>query len=117
MNKSFANKGVRRNKKPLKNIYYIIRKHVPNLHSSFISDAEYDSKFKINDDIGYVKILWGYEGIDVDYWSFQVDLNYVKNQVSSKQWSKCMDAFKNKDATEYKLIVQRRIDGKNKSKI
>lgn len=113
MDKSFANKGIERNKKPLKNIYYILKKHIPNLDNKFIDLIEYNKKFKLDDTVGYIKILWGYEGANIDYWSYQIDLDYVKKQVSEKQWAKCMDAFKNKNVSEYKLIVQRRIDGKN----
>lgn len=85
MNKYFANKGVKRNKKPLQNIVIKLEKNIKT---------------------GYYSLLWRVQKIDTFNYHGMVDELYIKELLGIKQYSK----FK-QGKTEF--IIQRRINKKN----
>lgn len=99
MNKYFANRGVPRNKKPLKNIIYEIE-----LLKSFDIWREYDKyKFK---DLGYLVLYWSYKGDSIRNWHGFITPEDLKEKIGLKQWNKFCQGKR-------KFIIQRRIDHHN----
>lgn len=108
--KNYANRGVERNKKPLKNIVYQIE--VKPL-SSFRKDVQDDPKFvedyakyKFKEE-GYIILKSGLQGkYDIMGWNGFRTPEYIKELLSEKQWSKFCQGKR-------EFIIQRRIDGNN----
>lgn len=108
--KRFANKGVRRNKKPLQNIIYKVE---PNqILRSDISKEQleiFKEKYFLNDKVGFVRISWKLhkENENVWNWSSKMTLAVLKERLSQKQWSKLCQG------RAFEFTVQRRINKKN----
>lgn len=98
--KKFANKGVARNKKPLKNIVYEIK--ISQLKEETNDFEKY--KFK---ELGYLTLTWWYESkTPVKNWHGFIEPQNLKTLLGDKQWSKFCQG-------KTTFIIQRRIDGKN----
>lgn len=102
MTKVHANKGVRRNKKPLKNLVYEVE--VNQLKSDVENKEQYD-KYKFKDE-GYLVLLWKYEGSSIRNWHGFVTPQYLKELLGEKQWAKFCEGKR-------QFVKQRRINGKN----
>lgn len=77
-NKYFVNKGVKRNKKPLRNLVYTVK----------LTQIEgKDEKYKYKDE-GYIVLSWHYEGNDVDNWHGFITPEDLKELIGLKQWGK-----------------------------
>ena len=108
--KKHANKGVKRNKKPLKNKLYRIRtyKNVKGPVTKKFHETHY-----VNNKVGYIVIEWGYQGEvafmnkQVYYTDYSLSVGYLKKQLTTKEWSKLCQGRQ----TEF--IVQRRFNKKN----
>lgn len=103
--KRFANRGVRRNKKPLKNIEYWIK--FQQLKED-VNVEEYESF--LFEGKGYIVLRWRLQNNKNPFpWNFHgfVTKDYVKQRLTTKQYS---DFCQGK---RYKFIIQRRVDGKN----
>lgn len=88
MSKEFANKKVKRNKKPLQNIIYFF---TPITKNNIRCNWQYEKQYiKQSDAINYGGI---------------VSREFVKKVLSKNQWNDFCQG-------ETKFIVQRRIDGK-----
>lgn len=105
-NKAFANRGVPRNKKPLKNIVYQIE--VSQLKSSLISEEkEKYAQYKYKEE-GYLILYWWYESKNpMRNWHGFITPDELKELIGSKQWGK----FVNQGKREF--VIQRRENGKN----
>lgn len=100
--KYFANRGVERNKKPLKNIYYEVE--VKQLKEE--ADKESLAKYKFKDQ-GYLILLWWYEGKDpIINQHGMITPGELKERIGVKQYAKFCQGKR-------VFIMQRRIDGKN----
>ena len=102
MDKRFANAGVERNKKPLRNIVYHIK--ISKLKSN-VDKAQYEQyKFK---DQGHLVLYWNYEGINQpkNFHGF-ITPDELKSLIGEKQYGKFCQGKR-------EFIIQRRIDGKN----
>ncbi len=98
----YANKGVPRNKRPLKNLRYLIQ--ISQLRADIDKTGWEQYKFK---DLGYLVLSWGYEnGIGL-FWHGPITPDKVKELIGVKQWAKFCGEGKRD------FIIQRRIDGKN----
>lgn len=101
-NKYYANKGVERNKKPLKNIVYEIELSQLKLDTDKTQYEKY--KFK---ELGYLVLLWWYEQKNpTKNWHGFITPDYLKELLGVKQYAKFCQGKRN-------FIIQRRIDGKN----
>jgi len=101
-NKSYANRGVPRNKKPLKNIVYRIE--LSQLKSD-INKEDYEKyKFK---DLGYLVLYWNYEEKNpMNNFHGFITIEELKNLIGIKQYAKFCQGKR-------EFICQRRINGKN----
>lgn len=98
----YANRGVKRNKRPLKNIVYVIE--VSQLKPD--ADLNYFEKFKYKDE-GYLVLNWHYETKDpIYYFHGFVTPDDLKERLGDKQWKKFGEGKRT-------FIIQRRINGKN----
>lgn len=99
--KIIANKGVKRNKKPLKNKVY--KFEICNLKQN--TDLELYEKYKFKN-LGYISMYWGYEGDEFLYWHGFVTAQQVKDRIGEKQYSKFCQGKRD-------FIIQRRINKNN----
>lgn len=108
MGKEHANKGVRRNKKPLQNILFKIEPNI-RLRSNLTIEEEtkFKDKFYLNDKLGYVRINWKYERDNMWYWSASLTLKKLKEYLTNKQWSKLCQG------KTFEFTQQRRVNKKN----
>jgi len=100
----YANRGVERNKKPLKNALY--KFEVKPLKEGLPEEQvkEYEQyKFK---DQGYIVMLWSMQGWDYWNWHGFVTSDEVKKYIGDKQWGKFCQGKR-------EFIVQRRVDKHN----
>lgn len=100
--KIIANRGVSRNKKPLKNIVYTfeittLKEHIdPELYKQY--------KFK---DLGYIVMYWKYEGDkQIGNWHGFVTPAELKELVGNEQYRKFCEGKR-------EFIIQRRFNGLN----
>lgn len=94
-NKIYANKGVKRNKKPLQNIVYRITDRSGDLAPTFNLYQlhwQYEKRLNIKPNV------WNYHG--------EVSLDKIKEILEEKQYSKFRQGKRI-------FTIQRRIDGKN----
>lgn len=99
----FANRGVERNKKPLKNLIIIVE--IKPLRNDLEEDKlEYYEKFKFKD-LGYMTWSSGYERGYMCWHGF-ITPEGLKTKLGEKQWMKLTQGKR-------EFIIQRRIDGKN----
>lgn len=98
----YANRGVERNKTPLKNILYRIIIHQLKEGTAEGNFIQY--KFK---DLGYLVLEWKHEDKN-DIWNFHgfVTPEGLKERLGEKQWSKFCQGKR-------EFTIQRRINGKN----
>jgi hypothetical protein len=124
--KHHANKGVKRNKKPLKNITYFVEiRQILDHTQRRMDNAKDDASKKywedwFNDiqkfryDDGYIMVTYKYQGSDIrfQYYGPSSDghplctPDDLKTLLGDKQWSKFRQGKR-------EFIIQRRIDGKN----
>lgn len=104
--KIIANRGVKRNKKPLQNIYYKIEILTPKDPTNPVPNYE-QYKFK---DLGYLRLYWQYEKNknknEPVYLHGFITPEYLKSRLTPNQWSKFCQG-------EREFVIQRRIDGNN----
>jgi hypothetical protein len=101
----YANRGVERNKKPLKNIVYKFEvKHLkPDVPADLLERME-PCKFK---EEGYIFMLSGYQGLgEMMGWNGSVTPEQVKELIGEKQWGKFCQGKR-------EFIIQRRINKHN----
>lgn len=103
--KVHKNRGIERNKKPLKNIVYYIDV-MKELKNGGNDDSKYDQyKFK---DEGYLIFHWWYEEKNpIKHWAGFITPEKLKEKLGEKQWSKFCGEGKRE------FVIQRRINGKN----
>lgn len=110
MSKVYANRGVERNKKPLKNIVYQVEVCKPEKISE--KEKPQYEKYKFKEE-GYLVLLWGYQQHynkgELLNWHGFVTSDDLKSRIGDRQWSKFCSGKR-------EFIVQRRIDGKNVKK-
>lgn len=99
MSKIYANKGVRRNKKPLRNILIFVK----TLKELKYYDEEYE-KFKFKGE--YLSYSWSYQGTFIRNFAGFITPEDLKAKLTVKQWSKFCQG-------EREFVIQRRIDGHN----
>ena len=100
--KYYANKGVQRNKKPLKNVVYQIE--LSQLKND--SDKTPYEQYKFKED-GYLVLTWWHqEKNPIKNFHGFVTCNYLKELLGVKQWAKFCTGKR-------EFIIQRRFDGKN----
>ena len=98
----YANRGVARNKRPLKNIVYVI--NVSNLSAD--ADKEKYEQFRWKDE-GYLIMSWYYQVPDpLQNWHGFITPQELKELLGPTQWAKFTQGKR-------LFIVQRRVDGKN----
>jgi hypothetical protein len=103
----YANRGVERNKTPLKNIIYTVE--IVSLKNP--EDSEKYQKYMFKD-LGYLSLLWCY---DTKYerecknMHGLITPDELKQRIGEKQWSKFCQGKR-------EFVIQRRIDGKKKKK-
>lgn len=100
--KYYANRGVERNKTPLKNLVYEIEfSQLPTI----VDKTPYEQyKFK---DLGYLVLLWWHEeNPPMKNFHGFVTPESLKKRIGEKQWSKFCQGKRT-------FVIQRRIDGKN----
>ena len=109
--KRFANRGVERNKKPLKNIIYTFEvkplKEGPTLLEDIRRKVEY-AEYRFKDE-GYIVSLSELQGSGIRYWNGFIHPQDVRKIIGDKQWSKFCQGKR-------EFIIQRRINGKNVKK-
>lgn len=99
--KHYANRGVERNKKPLKNIVYEIE--LAQLNDDIDKNKYKKYKFK---ELGYLTLVWHYEEKNpIKNWGV-ITPEELKQKIGVKQYAKFCQGKR-------KFIIQRRIDGKN----
>ena len=104
--KIFANKGVERNKTPLKNIILIVEISQLKNIASEEEKAKYEKyKFK---DLGYLVLKSGFDKSNM-CWNGFITPEDLKLKLDEKQWSKFCQGKR-------EFIIQRRVDGKNTKK-
>jgi len=104
MSKHHANKGIKRNKKPLQN--YIYRVDIVDCIPNCIDVSEYDQfKFK---ELGYLVLYWGYEKLDIKPKRLHgyITPGNLKSIIGDKQWQKFCQGKR-------EFIIQRRVNNKN----
>lgn len=110
MDKYYANKGVERNKTPLKNIIYDVVIKSPN---DFVEGTDMSNYEKyLFKDKGYLSLYYHYDEKKykpLKYWHGFITPEDLQTLLGVKQWSKFCQGKRN-------FIIQRRIDGKNISK-
>lgn len=106
MEKKFANKGVPRNKKPLKNIVYEIE--LSQLKK--IDDKTKYEQYKFKDE-GYLVLHWWYEEKrPIKNWHGFITVDELKEKIGAKQYSEFCQGKRT-------FVIQRRVEGKNISKL
>lgn len=107
-NKFTANKGIERNKKPLKNIVYQIE-IIKELKGKAKDNPDYD-KFKFKDE-GYMSYLWWYEQnnalVMVKSFGGFITIDKLKEFIGEKQYAKFCQGKR-------QFVIQRRENRKNK---
>lgn len=101
MSKNHANRGVKRNKKPLQNIVFTVE--VKPLKNPDDADKYAEYKFK---DLGYLVLYWKYQRENVTYYHGFVTPEHLKDRLGEKQWSKFCQGKR-------EFIIQRRVDSGN----
>lgn len=98
----YANRGVKRNRRPLKNIVYLV--DVVQLKSD--TNPEYYEKFKYKEE-GYLVLNWYYESKDpmINFHGF-ITPDDLKKLLDVEQCRKF-------GMGKRKFIIQRRVNGKN----
>lgn len=106
--KKYANKGVNRNKKPLQNIMYKVKPNIA-LKDTISNDIKdrLTRDFYLNENVGYVEILWKYQKSSTWGWSADLTLKLLKEKLNNKQWSKLCQC------KTFEFTVQRRINKRN----
>ena len=99
--KYYANRGVERNKKPLKNIVYKVE--VIQLENG--ANGEDYEKYKFKEE-GYLSLLWGYQSEKTRNWHGFITPSELKEHIGEKQWAKFCNGKR-------EFIIQRRINGGN----
>lgn len=102
--KYYANKGVKRNKKPLRNIVYRVTVKDTKTLSSEADLTEYTQY--IFKDEGILILEWNYEGDGMNYWYGLITPDKLKELIGNNQWGKFCQGKR-------VFINQRRVDGKN----
>lgn len=104
-NKFYSNRGVPRNKKPLKNIVYKVE--VSQLKSTAPVEEYEEYKFK---ELGYLVLYWWYEEKEpiTNFHGF-ITVEQLKDLIGSKQYAKFCQGKR-------EFIIQRRINNKNLKK-
>ena len=111
--KAIANRGVERNKKPLKNIIYEIeivsvskmKNRIANSPERLIELEKY--KFK---DLGYLLMRWWYDAKNsVINMHGMITPDELKEKLGDKQWAKFCEGKRT-------FVIQRRVNGKNVKK-
>ena len=100
----FANRGVERNKKPLRNELY--KFEISQLKKTLSRSEVEEMKPYMFKDQGYIIMLWKMQGSDQWNWHGQVTSDEVKKRIGEKQWGKFCQGKR-------EFIVQRRFDKKN----
>lgn len=101
--KYYANKGLKRNKKPLRNVIYNVE--VGELKNPESTDIEKYGQYRFKDE-GFITLSWHLEGTDMNYWHGFITPENLKTLIGDKQWGKFCQGKR-------EFITQRRIDGKN----
>ena len=105
--KAIANRGVERNKKPLKNIVYevTIKNDIPIYGENKLSEHKY--KFK---DLGYLILHWWYDTKNSpnNFYGYITPAE-LKQKLGVNQWAKFCQGKR-------LFVIQRRVDGKNVKK-
>jgi hypothetical protein len=100
-NKIYQNRGVRRNKKPLKNIVYMV--DIIQLKDE--SEADKYEQYRFNDS-GYLLLSWKYESDRSVFQYGFITPQELRELIGDKQWSKFCNGKR-------EFIAQRRVDNKN----
>lgn len=101
--KIIANKGVERNKKPLKNLIFNIE-IVKELDEGFTDGIDYEPfKFK---DLGYLFLYWKFQNDTGFNFHGTITPDELKKCIGEKQWSKFCQGKR-------EFIIQRRVNGNN----
>jgi hypothetical protein len=98
MNKFYANKGVKRNKKPLQNIVYKVKLVDKNLFDNY-QDCIFKESYLI-------ELKWKYERESLFNFHGIIHPNLLKEKLTQKQWNKFCQG-------ETTFIIQRRINKNN----
>lgn len=104
MSKIYANRGIKRNKKPLQNIVYQIE-ILKKLKCRSLNESHYDQyKFK---DEGYLVLNWQFEK-QLRGWNLHgfITPEDLRKKIGDKQWSKFCQGKRI-------FTIQRRANGKN----
>lgn len=108
MNKCYANKGVERNKKPLKNIVYeisISRYLIAITPPTEEETARHNSCFF--KDQGFLSLSWWYQtDPNIKFYHGLIPVEELKEKLSEKQWAKFCQGKR-------EFVIQRRINGAN----
>jgi len=99
--KRYKNKGVRRNKKPLKNIIY----KVEVIQLKDPTDYERYEQYKFKDE-GYLVLSYQYQNDSAMLSHGFITVEYLRELIGEKQYSKFCQGKR-------EFIIQRRIDNKN----
>lgn len=98
----YANRGVKRNQRPLKNIVYIVELSQLKPDSNLVDFEKYKYKEE-----GYLTLTWYYESKDPMYnWYGFITPDDLKNLLGTEQWRKF-------GMGKRQFIKQRRVNGKN----
>jgi len=100
--KSYANRGVARNKRPLKNIVYevSISQLLPD------TDSTQYEQYRFKEE-GYIVMYWYYQTPDpLKNWHGFITPTDLKALIGPEQWRKFIEGKRT-------FIIQRREDGKN----
>lgn len=101
--KKYANKGVKRNKKPLQNLIYKVTfstAEFPLRNQEFLEQCKYK-------DEGYMILSWCYQKEKLWFWHGLITKERLIKLIGEKQWAKFCGEGKRE------FIIQRREDGKN----
>ena len=98
MNNFYANKDIKRNKKPLQNIVYKVELKDKNLFENY-EDYVFKESFLI-------ELKWKYDRESLFNFHGIIHPNKLKEKLTKKQWSKFCQG-------ETLFIIQRRINGNN----
>ncbi len=102
--KYFANRGLPRNKKPIRNIVYEIE--LSQLEKLKPEEKIKYEQYKFKEE-GYLILYWWHEAKDpIKNWHGFVTPSELKERIGEKQWGKFCSGKRT-------FILQRRVDGKN----